>query len=147
MMNAMFTPDQIAAMSAEIEAQLQELYRNSNAVSKEGTLRSGDTENLDQLFDKQFNTISSGTNQTAKAFLKNFSAAAKAELCGKDGTLYKKWQQWSDLESKDTLNAFGGVLIGMGFSGGVLQGVAIAVSVVVLRLGLAAFCKTFGEES
>ena len=146
-MNTMFTPDQIAAMSAEIDAQLQELYRNSSAVSKEGALRGDDTENLDQLFDKQFNTIAKATNQPGQTFLKNFAAAAKAELCGKEGTLYKQWQKWSDLTNQDALNAFGGVLVGMGFSGSVLQGIAVATSVIVLRLGLTAFCKTFGEQS
>ena len=43
MMNTMFTPDQIAAMSAEIDAQLQELTHH--ATAKEGALRSGDADN------------------------------------------------------------------------------------------------------
>jgi len=140
-MSNLFTPDQIAAMSAEIDAQLLAL----SPRAKEGTLKGGDTDNLDQLFDKQFNTIAKATSQTGATFLKHFAAAAKAELCGKDGMLFKQWQKWSDLTNQDVINTFGGVLVGMGFSGSVLQGIAVATSVIVLRLGLTAFCKTFGE--
>ncbi len=139
-MSNLFTPDQIAAMSADIDAQLQELLQ-----SKEGTLRSGDADNLDQLFDKQFNTIAKATNQTGQTFLKNFAAAAKAELCGKDGTLYKQWQKWGDLTNPETIAVFGLVLDKMGVSTSALPALIVAIAVIALRLGLAAFCKTFGE--
>lgn len=142
-MSHLFTPDQIAAMSAEIDAQLQELPRH--ATAKNETLRGGDTENLDQLFDKQFNTIAKATNQPGQTFLKNFAAAAKGELCGKDGTLYKQWQKWSDLTNAETIAVFGLVLDKMGVSVSVMPALIAALAVVVLRLGLTAFCKTFGE--
>ena len=71
--------------------------------------------------------------------------AAKADLCDADGLLHKQWQKWGDLDNKDALERLGAVLMAMGFSGGVLRSLVVVVTVVVVHIGLKAFCEDYGQ--
>jgi hypothetical protein len=73
-------------------------------------------------------------------------AAARRDLCEEGGVLYEQWQKYADLENERTLAFVGGVLGTMGLTGGTGQAVAIAVTVILLHLGVKTVCEEYGEK-
>lgn len=59
--------------------------------------------------------------------------------------LNAQWQQWKDLASGDVVKNFGPVLVAMGFTGVLLETLVVAVGVIVIHVGLKAFCEEFGD--
>jgi hypothetical protein len=78
------------------------------------------------------------------SFMAKLGRATKSEICDPDGLLYQQWKKWGDLDNKDTLKVLYGVLAGMGITGNILPTLAIAVTVVLLRIGRQAFCEDYG---
>jgi len=134
-MNEPFTAEQITALSAEVDEQLQEL----NSIY--GTDQLKGVKSKDALPDKQRQVIAVATGEDAASFLKRFKQAARQDLCEKDGVLYKQWKKWGDLSNKQVLKSFGAVLVAMGFAGNALQILAVALAVVVLHIGVKAICE------
>ncbi|ELS31779.1 hypothetical protein Pse7429DRAFT_3187 [Pseudanabaena biceps PCC 7429] len=135
----MFSDEEISILAAEIDAQLLEL----RSLSGDAPLKSGDREA--QLV-KQNQAIATATKEPAKSFLQKFWKAAKADLCEEDGVLYKQWKKWGDLDNKETISTFKGILAGLGLSGNVLPTVIVAVTVIVLHIGVKAFCDEYGDR-
>ena len=135
----MLSDQEISQLATEIDAQLLEL----RSLSGDALLRSGDKEA--QLV-KQNQAIAAATKEPAKSFLQKFWKAAKADLCEEDGVLYKQWKKWGDLDNKETISTFKGVLTGLGLSGNVLPTVIVAVMVIVLHIGVKAFCDEYGDR-
>ncbi|MDG3495975.1 MULTISPECIES: hypothetical protein [Pseudanabaena] len=136
---SMFSDEEISILAAEIDAQLLEL----RSLSGDAPLKSGDREA--QLV-KQNQAIATATKEPAKSFLQKFWKAAKADLCEEDGVLYKQWKKWGDLDNKETISTFKGILAGLGLSGNVLPTVIVAVTVIVLHIGVKAFCDEYGDR-
>ncbi len=134
-----FSDQEIAAMAAEIDAQLLEL----RSLSGDGSLKSGDKES--QLV-KQNQAITTATKESAKSFLQKFWKAAKADLCEEDGVLYQQWKKWGDLDNKEAMGKFKLVLTGLGLTGNLLPSVLVAVMVIVLHIGVKAFCDDYGDH-
>lgn len=105
-----FTPDQIAALSTEIDAQLKELGTPGIGLSRAGGPHGA-------LGEKQRAAIEKATGEEAMAFIARFKRAARKDLCEEGGILYAQWNKWKDLTNKDVLKSFGAVLVGMGLSG------------------------------
>jgi hypothetical protein len=135
----MFSDQEISQIAAEIDAQLLEL----RSLSGDTSLKSGDKES--QLV-KQNQAIATATKEPAKSFLQKFWKAAKADLCEEDGVLYKQWKKWGDLDNKETISTFKGILTGLGLSGNVLPTVIVAVTVIVLHIGVKAFCDEYSDR-
>ena len=135
----MLSDQEIFQLATEIDAQLLEL----RSPSSEALLKSGGKEA--QLV-KQNQAIATATKEPAKSFLQKFWKAAKADLCEEDGVLYKQWKKWGDLDNKETISTFKGVLTGLGLSGNVLPTVIVAVMVIVLHIGVKAFCDEYGDR-
>jgi hypothetical protein len=129
-----FTEEQIEKLTAEINQQLRELETADTAELKagwRGTVRTG----------RQKQAIAQATGQDASAFLARFREAAQQDLCEKGGVLHAQWTRYHDLASKDMLNTFGVILIGLGLTRNALSIVAVAIAVHVLYLGVDAFCR------
>jgi len=135
----MFSDQEISQLAAEIDAQLLEL----RSLSGDASLKAGDKEA--QLV-KQNQAISTATKEPAKSFLQKFWKAAKADLCEEEGMLYKQWKKWGDLDNKETISTFKGILTGLGLSGNVLPTVIVAITVIVLHIGVKAFCDEYGDR-
>ena len=135
----MFSDQEISKLAAEIDAQLLEL-RSPNVA----TFSKSIDPNLELV--KQNQAIAAATKEPAKSFLQKFWKAAKADLCEEDGVLYKQWKKWGDLDNKETISTFKGVLTGLGLSGNVLPTVIVAVMVIVLHIGVKAFCDEYGDR-
>jgi hypothetical protein len=141
-MTEIFTAAEIEELSAEIDRQLQEL-RQSGAA----TYKSGDELEPRGALSKQKESIESLTKEPMPSFLAKFGRAAKADICEKDGMLHKQWEKWGDLNNKDALERLGGVLVAMGFSGNVVSPLAVAAIVVIVHIGLKAFCEDYGNNT
>ena len=129
-----FTPEDIAKLSDEIDAELRELGAPGTALARGRTAKQA-------LGEKQKRAIEQATGEEATSFLARFKNAARNDLCEKGGILHTQWTKWKDLANKDIVKTFGGILVGMGLSGGALQIAVVAIAVYVLYLGLEAFCR------
>jgi hypothetical protein len=129
-----FTDDQIENLTAEINRQLLQLVTPDPAGQKSDRRGPPPTET-------QLQAIARATGQDAPTFLARFREAARKDLCEEGGVLHAQWRRYRDLASKDMLQTFGGILIGLGLSGNALSIVAVAIAVHVLYLGADAFCR------
>ena len=50
-------------------------------------------------------------------------------------------KKYGDLENEKMVNTFSGILIGMGVSNALLATAVVAVSVIVIHIGIKAFCE------
>jgi hypothetical protein len=141
-MTELFSPAEIEELSAEIDRQLQELRRSGNA-----TYKSGDELEPGGALSKQKESIESLTKEPMPSFLAKFGRAAKSDICDKDGLLNQQWHKWGDLNNKDALERLGAVLVTMGFSGNAVSPLAVAAIVVVVHIGLKAFCEDYGNNT
>ncbi len=136
----MFSDEEISKLAAEINAQLLEL----NALSSDTPLRSSDDKKAQLV--KQNQEIATATKEPAKSFLQKFWRAAKSDFCEEDGVLYKQWDKWGDLDNKEALSKFGGFLAALGLKGDFLITGIVAVTVIVLHIGVKAFCDEYGDR-
>ncbi|MBD2165995.1 hypothetical protein H6G04_16495 [Calothrix membranacea FACHB-236] len=141
-MNSIFTPEEITALSAEIDRQLIELRSVPDSEQKQGD----DKISAEKLLVKQTAAITQVTQENSRSFLQKFGRAAKSDLCEEGGMLNKQWQKWGDLDNKDAVERLGAVLVTMGFSGDVLSPLVVAVTVIIIHIGLKAFCEDYSAE-
>jgi hypothetical protein len=141
-MTEIFSPAEIEELSAEIDRQLQELRRSGAA-----TYKSGDELEQGGSLSKQKESIESLTKEPMPSFLAKFGRAAKADICDKDGLLNQQWHKWGDLNNQDALERLGAVLVTMGFSGNAVSPLAVAAIVVLVHIGLKAFCEDYGDNT
>ncbi|MEJ6480358.1 hypothetical protein N0Y54_03060 [Nostoc punctiforme UO1] len=141
-MNSIFSPEEITALSAEIDRQLTELRDAPDSRQKQGE----DETSAEKMLVKQTEEITKLTQEKPKSFLHKFGRAAKSDLCQEGGMLNQQWKKWGDLDNKDAVERLGAVLVTMGFSGDVLSPLAVAVTVIVIHIGLKAFCEDYSSE-
>jgi hypothetical protein len=142
-MSNLFTEPELTELAAAVETQLRDVReREAIAVQK-----SGEPPSTDVILAKQNETITTLTKEPPKHFLVRFGQAAKADLCEDSGLLHKQWQKWGDLDNKDAVERLGAVLLTMGFSGGVVRSLVVATVVIVVHIGIKAFCEDYGQAS
>jgi hypothetical protein len=138
-MSSPFTPEQLASLSAQIDQQLAEL-RNASADAKSKGDEPG-KQDIPERLPAQWQVIAAVTKEEPRSFWRRFKQAARRDLCEDGGTLYALWKKYHDLSNEEVLKSFGALLVGMGFSGNVLQMLAVAVTVIVLHLGCTVICE------
>jgi hypothetical protein len=141
----MFSDEEISILAAEIDAQLLELRSLSGDTSLKPSLSLKSSDKEAELV-KQNQAIATATKESAKSFLQKFWKAAKADLCEEQGVLYKQWKKWGDLDNKEAMDKFKVVLTGLGLTGNLLPSVLVAVMVIVLHIGVKAFCDEYGDR-
>ena len=139
-MTEVFTPEQITALSAEIDAQLRELGTAHSFAEVRGGEQPKDLPN------KQRRAIEDTTQQDAPSFMKRFLQAARKDLCEEGGVLYQQWKKWGDLSNEKVLQSFGAILVAMGLTGNALQTLAVASAVIVLHLGAKTICEEAADS-
>lgn len=135
-MQEIFSDQDLQRLSDEIDQQLRELqqqsvdfiYKNNRNTHK-------------KMPTKQKETLEQATGENADSFLKRFAQVTKKDLCEKDGVLFQQWKKYGDLNNKDMLKTFGGVLVAMGITSTLLQTAVVAVSVIILHLGIKTICE------
>lgn len=135
-----FTDAELQTLSAEIDSQLIELAKAPAGVGIHKhlgqTVPSKQKQQLEQVIEQDL-----GAKEDADSFMKRFTRAAKQDLCVEGGVLYGQWKKYGDLENEAMLKTFGGILIGMGVSDTWLATAVVAVSVIVIHIGIKAFCE------
>ena len=133
-----FTEQEIQNLSAEIDLQLSELANETTI--EEGNVR-GTRSAKKSIPSKQKQQIEQAIGESAETTLKKIGRVVKEDLCKEGGLLYKKWQQLGGLDNETLLLTFGSVLSGMGLTAIALQTATVAVSVIVVHLGIKYFCE------
>lgn len=134
-----FTDAELQTLSAEIDSQLMALAKDPANVSTHkhiGYVPSQQKQQLEQVIEQDL-----GIKEPADSFMKKFARAAKQDLCVEGGVLYGQWKKYGDLENEKMVNTFSGILIGMGVSNAFLATAVVAVSVIVIHIGIKAFCE------
>jgi hypothetical protein len=139
-MTNIFTQEQITSLSAEIDSQLRELKAESDS-----SMKSDESEQPSSLPVRQSQAIEEITKEKSENFLKKFGRAAKSDLCEEGGLLNSQWKKWADLDNKDVIDKFVLILAPMGFSGAALEMLVVAVAVIVIHIGVKAFCEDYSE--
>ncbi len=137
-MSTPFTPEQLEALSLNIDEQLDELRNSPSSYSE--TKAGKEPEELPERTPKQWQVIAKVTKEDPQTFWQRFKLAAHNDLCVEGGVLHKQWQKWGDLSNKEVVRTLGAVLAAMGFTGNALQMLAVALSVIVIHIGLKAIC-------
>lgn len=138
-MTTPFSDPEIQALAAAIDQQLADIEQ-TRTTSVQRSL-----EEPNAPLAPQASEIERITQEKPVTFLRKFRQAAKVDLCEEGGVLNAQWQQWKDLASGDVVKNFGPVLVAMGFTGVLLETLVVAVGVVVIHIGLKAFCEEFGD--
>ena len=133
----LFTDSEVATLSTEIDNQLREL---ENDPANEGISRAV-RHRKKTVPSKQKQQLEQATGEKADSFLKKFARAAKKDLCQEGGVLYAESKKLGDLTNKSMLIIFGSILSGIGVPAVVLQTVVVTVSVIVIHIGIKAFCE------
>jgi hypothetical protein len=135
-----FTPDQLASLSLQLDQQLRELHDAPPCAE----VKSGepDKQDIPDRLPVQWRAVSAVIKEEPRSFWRRFKQAAHCDLCEEGGVLHTQWKKYGDLSNEAVLKSFGTILAAMGFSGNVLQMLAVALGVIVIHLG----CKTICEE-
>jgi hypothetical protein len=134
-----FTPDQLASLSLQIDQQLAQLQ---DASSNDGFKDDEpDKQDIPDRLPVQWQAIAAVTKEEPRSFWRRFKQAAHSDLCEEGGVLHTQWKKYGDLSNEAVLKSFGTILAAMGFSGNVLQMLAVAAGVIVIHLGCTAICE------
>ncbi|NOR68170.1 MAG: hypothetical protein GQ532_00465 [Methylomarinum sp.] len=132
-----FTEQELQNLSSEIDKQLREL--ESDSTSEGITKATKDGKKV--IPSKQKQQLEQATGEEAETYLKKFACAAKKDLCIEGGLLHDQFEEMGNMSKKSMLLIFGSVLTGIGLPAAALQTTAVAVSVIVLYIGIKAFCE------
>jgi hypothetical protein len=136
-----FNDQDLQRLSDDIDNQLSELQKQPvDSIYK------NDRTTRKTIPPKQKQLLEQATGENADSFLKKFAQVAKKDLCEKDGVLFQQWKKYGDLNNKDMLKTFGGVLVAMGITSTLLQTAVVAVSVITLHLGIKTICEENNER-
>jgi hypothetical protein len=139
-MTNLFTEQELLTLSSEVDAQLRELQELAAIATQKG-----EPPLEEVVLARQNQAIAELTKEPPRSFLAKFGRAAKADLCKENGLLHKQWLKWGDLDNKDAVERLGAVLVTMGVSGGVVRSLVVAVVVIVVHIGIKAFCEDYGQ--
>ena len=144
---SIFTPEELISLSTQIEQQRRELESVCGNLSEQKTMETlGLIYAYEELPEAQSQVIAEVTNEEPESFLKRFAKAAGKDLCDSNGLLNQQWKKWRDLTNKDVLEKFGNVLVLMGFTAQPLNTLVVALSVIVLHVGVTTFCEKYSGE-
>ena len=139
----MFSAEQVREMSAEVDRQLAAARVMPIADEKDAM---DEIRRLRSQLQVQKEAIVVATGEEAEGFLRKFGRASRRDLCEEGGVLYEQWKKYADLENEKTLRSVGIVLGAMGLAGQPLTSVAIAMTVMMLHLGVKTMCEEYGEK-
>jgi len=148
-MSDIFTTEQLASLSAQVDEQLRDLGKGyAHEVSKRGDtqLFSAPQQPDDDFPPKQRQAIEDNTQKEAPSFLQEFADKAKEILCDADSDLRKEYEQFGEVDKVTLLERFAVLLTVMGFSGIGLQVLTVAVTVYIIHIGLKPFADKYCNQ-
>jgi len=140
---------ELDALALQVDGQLDEL-QSQPALEVEVRGVSKGTHTKLPAAPKQQAVIEEATGGSFESFWERFKRHARRDLCLPGGNLYKQWQKWRDLRSKDSVKVALGAIAGMGIPTASIAPVAVAASVflinAVTNIGINAMCEGCAEE-
>lgn len=138
--------EELDLLAIQVRDQLEELNAHAtSSVHKRESLNAGAA-----LPERQRAVIERETGIAADSFWHRYKAAARKDLCQKDGLLYKQWHKWKALQSRDAVKVSLGALAALGITGTAVPAVAVAASVILLNvvanIGIEAICSNDGGD-
>ncbi|HEC84912.1 MAG: hypothetical protein DRR19_13975 [Candidatus Parabeggiatoa sp. nov. 1] len=146
-MSDIFTTEELAALSAQVDEQLGELSEGYARGMKRGdTQLFSAAPQDDDLPPEQRKAIEDKAHEKADTFLQTFADKAKEMLCDAESDLRKEYAMFGEIDKVTLLERFAALLAVMGFSGIGLQVLAVAVTVYILHIGLKPFADKYCRE-
>ncbi|GBC62752.1 hypothetical protein DENIS_3729 [Desulfonema ishimotonii] len=135
-----FSPEDIDRLSREIDARLAELSADDDTVEAKWIRRGQSPVPMPEKEAEAIEKTVAEAGETPESFWKRFQKVSRQDICEEGGVLNKQWKKWGDLSNEKVLKQFGAILVAMGFSGNALQVLALSCGVVVIHLGVKAYC-------
>jgi hypothetical protein len=132
------TESELDALTAQVKQRLAELE-----AEQPGTMmvsRGKDAEA--QLITIEIRPLEDELDEDAEGFWQKFKRTAKRDICEEDGKLYGMWRR---VNAQDVVAYSAGVVSAMGLGGRILPSAAVAVSVVMLHLGIRTLCEEYDD--
>ncbi len=136
----------IDRLSREMDARLAELAACGDSVQIKWIRRGNEPVPVPEKESAIIEKTVTQAGQTPESFWKKFRKAAHADVCEEGGVLNKQWKKWGDLSNEKVLQQFSAIMVAMGFTGNALQVLALSCGVVVIHLGVKAFCMEAKKE-
>ena len=80
-------------------------------------------------------------DENAESLMKKIFRVGKKDLCKEGGLLHDQFEEMGTMSKNSLLLTFGGILSGMGVSAVSIPIIAVTVSVIVIHIGIKAFCE------
>lgn len=142
-----FSDSEIDALARQVDEQLAAL--SSRTVPVHRGPHDGLEENRPSAPDQE-KYLAQITHEPFETFWQRYLRHARRDLCLPDGYLYKQWQRWRDLQSKDAVRLSLGFLAGIGIASSLLAPAAVAAAVCLInaitKIGIDAICEGCAEE-
>jgi hypothetical protein len=135
-----FSPEQIEQLSREMDTRLNQLAAGQAETIGKNLFGGSKPLPMPQKEVAEVEKSVTEAGQDVDAFWKRFQKAARQDICTEGGVLNTQWKQWGDLSNQKVIKQLGAILVAMGFSGNVLQVLALACGVIVVHIGVKAYC-------
>lgn len=135
-----FSPEEIDRLSREMDNRLIQLAKGDSATFSKNLFRGLKPLSLPQKEVDDVEKAVTEAGQDIDSFWKRFQRAAREDICMEGGVLHAQWKKWGDLSNRDVIKQLGTLLVAMGFTGNVLQVLALACGVIVVHIGVKAYC-------
>jgi len=145
-MSNIFTTDEFAALSAQVDEQLRELTEGYAPDMKKGETQKFGARKDDDLPPKQRQAIEDNVDEKANTFLQTFADKAKEIICDVESDLRKEYKLFGKVDKVVLLERFAVLLAVMGFSGMGLQILTVAITVYITHIGLAPFANKYCKK-
>jgi hypothetical protein len=146
---AILSDSELAALASQVDEQFNRLLAAPAAHFQFRSIAPGEGEELPGAPDQQA-VLAQAANEPFETFWQKYKRHLRRDLCLPDGLLYKQWQTWKDLQSKDAVKVAYGVIAGMGIPTASLGPAAVAATVflmnVLAKAGIEAVCEGCAEE-
>jgi hypothetical protein len=135
-----FSPEEIERLSREMDNRLNQLASGEATTASKGIFGPSKSLPLPQKEVAEVEKALAETGQDTESFWRRFQKAARGDICQEGGVLHAQWKRWGDLSNQKVIKQLGAILAAMGFSGNVLQMLALACGVIVIHIGVKAYC-------
>jgi hypothetical protein len=129
-----FTPDTLAEIASKVDEALSEIS------AKAPSWRTRGRKTPDPALRKHKLAINHVAGESSDTFLMRFRQAAWKDLCQQGGHLHGLRQRWLDPTKPEVIRSIGALLAGMGVSGNLIPALIVPLLVIILHLGVTAFC-------
>lgn len=135
-----FSEKELDRLSREMDVRLAELATGGETAEAKWILRGHHPAPIPKKEARAVEETAAETGTTPESFWTRFKKATRADVCEEGGVLYTQWKKWGDLSNEKVLKQFGAILVAMGFSGNQVQVLTLSCAVIVVHLGVKAFC-------